>query len=115
VSYLHAKAVRLPDSSTELALLYEDTQGISGTTSRGSISTGVNSLCTIGIDTGIDSKVFKLNPYNNNEDDSLSPVPRDTIHPHAKAVGLSLPLDPTNVREGTHLRSFLCPLLHNPS
>ncbi len=35
--------------------------------SRGLISTGVDSLCTRGIDTDMISKVFEFNPYNNND------------------------------------------------
>jgi hypothetical protein len=83
VNYLHAKAVRLPDSTTELTLMYEVTTKVSQEHRvEASISTGVNSLRTVGIDTGIDSKVFKLNPYNNNNNggDSLSSVPRGTIN-----------------------------------
>src|SRR5659263_743820 len=102
--------------------------------SRGLISTGVDSLCTRGIDTDMISKVFEFNPYNNNIPvQGVRFIPM--LKPNAKAVGLSLPLDltpytllpcvtfcPSDSRESVAINTLslptgklMCILLFSPS
>jgi hypothetical protein len=76
VSYLHAKAVRLPVSTTKLASSSENH-------CRGSISAGVNSVRTVPM-----KEDMCQNNINASHEKTIA---RGTIHPASCASGLSLP------------------------